>query len=309
MPPSCSPATTTGATAPPAGSTTSKAQSAGRVQPRGLELPPRHQLPLPVDVDLRRQQVAGYQSEGFEMSLHPNTGCTVPWTETSLHDDIAIQLAELKTDKPSIVGPGHEPHPLHRRGRTGPPSRRSSTSFGMRLDTNYYTFPAQWIGDRPGMFTGSGFPMRFADLDGSMIDTYQATTQMSDEAGQTYPATIDALLDRALGSRRLLRRLHGEHPHRQATPEAATADRRLAKAHGVPVISAAQLLGVGRRSQRLVVPEPHLRRDDDALHPGGGCRGRRPGGHGPHDGRVADRSPASPVTAARSPPPTGTSRA
>ncbi len=33
------------------------------------------------------------------------------------------------------------------------------------------------------MFTGSGIPMRFADLDGSLIDVYQATTQITDESG------------------------------------------------------------------------------------------------------------------------------
>ena len=49
------------------------------------------------------------------------------------------------------------------------------------------------------MFTGSGMPMRFADLDGSMIDVYQAATQMTDESGQSYPFTIDTLLDKALG--------------------------------------------------------------------------------------------------------------
>ena len=49
------------------------------------------------------------------------------------------------------------------------------------------------------MFTGSGMPMRFADLDGSMIDVYQAATQMTDESGQTYPFNIDTLLDNALG--------------------------------------------------------------------------------------------------------------
>ena len=51
------------------------------------------------------------------------------------------------------------------------------------------------------MFTGSGIPMRFADLDGSLIDVYQATTQMTDESGIDYPAHIDALLDKALGPR------------------------------------------------------------------------------------------------------------
>jgi hypothetical protein len=42
--------------------------------------------------------------------------------------------------------------------------------------------------------------MRFADLDGSLIDVFQAVTQMTDESVQSYPATVDALLDRALGS-------------------------------------------------------------------------------------------------------------
>ena len=41
--------------------------------------------------------------------------------------------------------------------------------------------------------------MRFAELDGTMIDVYQATTQMTDESEQTYPFTPNTLLDRALG--------------------------------------------------------------------------------------------------------------
>ena len=42
--------------------------------------------------------------------------------------------------------------------------------------------------------------MRFADLDGSIIDVYQAATQLTDESGQDYPFTVDPLLDRALGA-------------------------------------------------------------------------------------------------------------
>ena len=71
---------------------------------------------------------------------------------------------------------------------------------GVRLDTNYYYWPGAWIQNRPGMFTGSGMPMRFADLDGSLIDVYQAATQMTDESGIDYAAHIAALLDGALGS-------------------------------------------------------------------------------------------------------------
>ena len=71
----------------------------------------------------------------------------------------------------------------------------------------------------PGFFTGSGMPMRFADLDGTRIDVYQATTQMTDESGQTYPFNIDTLLDNALGPG-VLRRDHRQHAHRlrPATP-------------------------------------------------------------------------------------------
>lgn len=42
--------------------------------------------------------------------------------------------------------------------------------------------------------------MRFSDLDGGMIDVYQAPTQMTDESGQSYPLTINALLDKAIGA-------------------------------------------------------------------------------------------------------------
>ena len=49
--------------------------------------------------------------------------------------------------------------------------------------------------------TGSGFPQRFADLDGSLIDVYQSMTQVTDEVNEIAPTTtqIHALLDNALG--------------------------------------------------------------------------------------------------------------
>ena len=46
--------------------------------------------------------------------------------------------------------------------------------------------------------TGSGFPQRFAKEDGTLVDVYQATTQLTDESQQQYPTTIDTLLDNAL---------------------------------------------------------------------------------------------------------------
>jgi hypothetical protein len=71
--------------------------------------------------------------------------------------------------------------------------------YGIRLDTNYYYWPPNWVNNTPGHFTGSAMPMRFADLDGTLIDVFQAVTQITDESQQSQPFTIDTLLDRALG--------------------------------------------------------------------------------------------------------------
>ena len=68
------------------------------------------------------------------------------------------------------------------------------------MDANYYHYPGSWIGSRPGFLNGGGFPMRFADTDGTIVDVYQQNTNMNDEAGQAYPATINALLDNAVGA-------------------------------------------------------------------------------------------------------------
>ncbi len=115
-------------------------------------------------------------------------------------------------------------------------------AHGIRLDTNYYYWPASWVGDRPGFFTGSGMPMRFGDTDGSMIDVYQAATQMTDESGQTYPFTVDALLDRAIGAEGY----YGVFTANMHTDVVASAGADAivasAKARGVPVVSARQML-------------------------------------------------------------------
>jgi hypothetical protein len=90
--------------------------------------------------------------------------------------------------------------------------------------------------------TGSGIPMRFADLDGTMIDVYQAATQMTDESGQTYPFTIDTLLDRALGAEGY----YGVFTANMHTDNAVTSQDDAivtsALARGVPIVTARQVL-------------------------------------------------------------------
>ena len=94
--------------------------------------------------------------------------------------------------------------------------------------------------------TGSGMPMRFADLDGTMIDVYQATTQMQDEPdGQpenTYPHHVDTLLDRALGPEGYYGVFTANMHTDLAQTQKDDAIIASAFARGVPVVTARQVL-------------------------------------------------------------------
>jgi hypothetical protein len=117
-----------------------------------------------------------------------------------------------------------------------------SASRGVRLDTNYYYWPPAWVADTPGVFTGSGMPMRFADLDGSMIDVYQAATQMTDESAQTYPFTSNELLDKALGAEGYYGVFTANIHTDKVNSTEANAIIASAQARGAPVVSARQML-------------------------------------------------------------------
>lgn len=135
-------------------------------------------------------------------------------------------------------------------------------SVGIRMDTNYYYLPDVWsnsygsplMKNAPGYYTGSGLPMRFADANGTMIDVYQATTQLHDEFCQTYPTQFNTMVDRAQGPEgfyaaiTLNNHLDNEmgnstgtctRVHQTVIQDAVIA---AAKAKGVPVITAKQLL-------------------------------------------------------------------
>jgi methionine-rich copper-binding protein CopC len=195
------------------------------------------------DTPLTDAQAASYVAQGFEIGLHPNTGCG-DYTFASLQTDYADQLADFASEFPSV------PDPVTSRTHCIAWSDWASQAkvelqHGIRLDTNYYYWPPQWVNDVPGMFTGSGMPMRFADLDGTMIDVYQATTQMTDESDQTYPFTINTLLDRALGATgyygAFTANMHTDSNNSPgATGAAAIVSSALSRS--VPVVSGKQML-------------------------------------------------------------------
>ena len=85
--------------------------------------------------------------------------------------------------------------------------------------------------------------MRFADSDGSLIDVYQQNTNMNDEAGQAYPATVNTLLDNAVGPLGYYGAF-GVNIHTDSLAPNPNADAIVnsALAHGVPVVSYKQLL-------------------------------------------------------------------
>jgi Purple acid Phosphatase, N-terminal domain len=86
-------------------------------------------------------------------------------------------------------------------------------------------------------------PMRFATTNGTMVDVYQAATQMTDESGQSYPFTPNTLLDRALGPLGY----YGAFTANLHTDSASTFENdqvvASALARGVPIVSGRQMLG------------------------------------------------------------------
>src|SRR4029453_10113469 len=125
-------------------------------------------------------EVESYALQGFEIALHVTTSC-LDWTPTTLANFYTTQLAQFATQYPHAGAPKtNRTHCIVNSDYATQP--QVEFNKGIRLDTNYYYFPDTWILDRPGMFTGSGMPQRFASLTGAMIDVYQAATQMTDES-------------------------------------------------------------------------------------------------------------------------------
>ena len=186
-------------------------------------------------------QAAAFQSQGFEIALHVSTNCANWNDRAQLESFYTDQLTAFAADYPSLSPPAsNRTHCIAWSDWATQP--KVELENGIRLDTNYYYWPGPWIQDRPGMFTGSGMPMRFADLDGSMIDVYQAATQMTDESDQTYPKNIDSLLNNALGPQGYYGVFTANMHTDSASSAGSDAIVASAQSRGVPVVSAQQML-------------------------------------------------------------------
>jgi fibronectin type 3 domain-containing protein len=193
---------------------------------------------------LTNAQAASYVADGFEVGLHEVVGScpTTVLTQAQLASAFDTQLGQWRANFTSIPSPvSSRTHCVYWPDWAG--VAKIEAARGMRMDGNYYHFPTAWIGSKPGFLNGGGFPMRFADTDGSLIDVYQENTNMDDEAGQVYPATVDALLDNAVGPNGYYgafgANIHTDYPAPNANDDAIVAS---AQARGVSIISYKQLL-------------------------------------------------------------------
>jgi hypothetical protein len=189
--------------------------------------------------------IPGYNtfvSSGFEIANHvDNSPSCTNFTPESLEAAITSEMGQMATNYPGLpVSKTNRTHCVVWSDYDSQP--KILLNHGIRLDTSYYYWPQQWILDRPGMFTGSGFPMRYADLLGKPIDVYQATTQMPDESNQTFPMTIDTLLDNALGSKGFYGVFTANMHTDQVDSPGSDAIVDSAQARGVPIISSLQML-------------------------------------------------------------------
>ncbi|HEY6865928.1 MAG TPA: DUF4082 domain-containing protein, partial [Candidatus Eisenbacteria bacterium] len=197
---------------------------------------------LYLDGAFSQDSAAYFTSRGFEVGLHVDTGCA-RWTALTLDPTyFTPQLNAFASAYPNIPPPStNRTHCIS--WSDWATEAEVSAAHGIRLDTNYYYWPPTWVQNRPGMFTGSGMPMRFARLDGSIIDCYQAVTQMPDESGEIFPDFVNALFDKALGPEgyygAFTTNMHFDSYPNHAGSDAIVA---AAKARGVPVVSGRQML-------------------------------------------------------------------
>ena len=197
---------------------------------------------------LTNAQVASYLAQGFEIGVHVDsaTDCQ-DWTTSALNTQYTNYLASFASEFPSLPAP--QTHRMHCISWSDYDSQPTvSLAHGIRFDTTYYYWPSSWINDQPGLFTGSGMPMRYTDRNGNLINVYQATTQMTDESGQSYPLNINTLLDNALSGTGyygvFTTNMHndqGSSTYGYPGP-GATYIVSSAQARGVPVVTSLQML-------------------------------------------------------------------
>jgi hypothetical protein len=193
------------------------------------------------ELQLSNTAAKALQDDGFEIGQHPENGCRNFTSAVDLAGTYVRELRDWRAKFVSLRSP--ETNRFHCVVWSDWGSQfEIELGNGIRLDTDYYYWPGSWVADRPGFMTGSGMPMRFARPDGTMVDVFQAATQMTDESQQSYPFTPNALFDKALGPLGyygfFTANMHTDLGETVPDQELVTSARQ----RGLPVITAKQLL-------------------------------------------------------------------
>lgn len=189
------------------------------------------------NIPLTNTQAASYHSQGFDLGVHVNTNCA-NWTPAQLNQFFQTDLQAFKTKYPSLPQQtGSRTHCIAWSDWAS--AAKIEKQNGIRIDLNYYYWPGEWVQDRPGFMTGSGIPMRFGDLDGSMIDVYQVPSHLVNESGMSFPSAIHTVLDKALGAEGYYGAFGTHYDFSDTFDQQLIAS---AKARGVPLVSAQQML-------------------------------------------------------------------
>lgn len=197
-----------------------------------------------VNTPITDAAAAALNAQGFECAVHLYTGGPAGcenYTAAIYDTNITQQFATFGRIWPSLPAPvTNRTHCIAFSDWATQP--KLEAQHGVRLDANYYYWPAAWVQNRSGMFTGSGMAMRFADKDGTLIDCYQLATQMTDESGIEYTGFTNQLLDRAVGTEGYYGVFCANMHTDSAQHIGASRIIASAQAHQVPVIAAKQLL-------------------------------------------------------------------
>lgn len=192
-----------------------------------------------VGIPLTDSAAAVYNSLGFDMGVHVQNGCANFTSFANLDSSYTPQLQAFQQNYPSL--PLQTTHRFHCVVWSNWSTQaKVEASHGIRYSMDYYYWPPTWINNRPGLFTGSGIPMRFGDSNGDLLDIYQGVSNLVNENGVDYSLGVNTLLDNALGSKGYYG-FFGTHDDFRDTTFSTTVINA-AKAHNVPIISAKQAL-------------------------------------------------------------------
>ncbi len=149
-------------------------------------------------VSYTNAQLVAYQTSGFEIGLHLQVNCS-PYNLAQVDSFISTQLAAQTSRYPGL-NPSTTTRTHCGAWYDWFTQPSEDPKYGIRMDTSYFNGPYGYYNGNPGPMTGSLLNMRFANVDGTMADIYQAATPINDMVGQNLPSDGYPILNAAVGS-------------------------------------------------------------------------------------------------------------